>query len=324
MDSLTLIMLIVIVALLAALAASVVWSVRRGRNWALARDDERMATAETHRTELELRAADHEDREAALTARNEATDKLRGHAVRAAARGMKWELASRHQLVKACENAGLDAVIATNVVFTPAEPVEHAFCAQIDHVVITQHLVLVVESKRWSGVVFDGVRPSTHAAAFSTLFDENEMIAPFAVQLTRPDEASQLLAWRVDSGKNAPAKQARKQAMRLRGLLRERTRTVPYIDTCVFYSHQRSEVIAQAIDQEGTARTLIATSNNIRRVIGDVHRSKRRRLDESQTALVIDTVRDLGADLVGTGRFADKYQSPVQLDYRFDDNRTAS
>lgn len=52
---------------------------------------------------------------------------------------------------------------------------------------------------------------------------------------------------------------------------------------------------------------------------GDVHGTKRRNVTESQATLVIDTVRELGADLVGTGRFADEYRSPVGLGYRFND-----
>lgn len=323
MESHTLVMLAVIVALLFALAGAVFWSVRRNRNWMLAREGERLATAETHRVELHQSASDHQNREAALKARNTATNDLRERAVRTAARGMKWELASRYQLVKACESAGLDAVIATNIVFTPAEPAEHAFCAQIDHLVITPQVVLVVESKHWKGVVFDGVLPSKHAAAFSTLFDESEMVAPFSVHLTQPEEGAHLLSWRVDAGKKAPARQARKQALRLRDLLKERSETVPYIDTCVFYSHHDAKVITHAFDQEGSARTAIATSGNIHRVIRNVHTAKQRSISEAQATLVIDTVRELGADLIGTGRFADEYQSPVKLGYRFSDNEAS-
>lgn len=319
MESYALVMLAVIVVLLLALAGLIFWSVRRGRNWMLAREEERLATAETHRVELHQSASEHQNHTATLRARNAATNELRERAVRAAAQGMKWELASRRQLVKACQGAGLDAVIATNIVFTPAEPAEHAFCAQIDHVVITPQVVLVVESKNWKGVVFDGVRPSKHAAAFSTLFDESEMVAPFSVHLTQPEEGSNLLAWRVDAGAKAPAKQARKQAVRLRDLLKERSENVPYIDTCVFYSHHNAKVISPAFDKESSARTAIATSDSIQRVIREVHGTKRRNVTEAQATLVIDTVRELGADLVGTGRFAEEYRSPVSLGYRLND-----
>lgn len=317
METHSLIMLAIIIALLFALAGSMFWSVRRKRQWILERQDERLAAEESHRLEMHSNISAHQSREIALEARNSTTNDLRERAVRAAARGMKWELASRAQLVRACDKAGIDAVVATNIVFTPGESTNHPFCAQIDHIIVTPKVVLVVESKRWKGVVFDGVRPSKHAAAFSTLFDESEMIPPFSVHLSQPKDASNMLTWRTDTGKQAPARQARKQALRFRDLLKERSESVPYIDTCVFYSHHDAKVIAPRFDEEGAARTAIATTGNIERVLQDLHRSNRRSISEAQAALVIDTVRAAGADLVGTGHFAAEYQSPVSLGFRF-------
>lgn len=306
-------MLIVIFVLLLALAASIFLSVRRARDSRRAHENERLTTAEAHRVELHRSALDHRNREDALNARNAATRELRDRAVRAVAQGMKWELASRRLLVKACERNGLDAVIATNIVFTPAETTRHPFCAQIDHLVITPKIVVVVESKNWKGVVFDGIRPSKHAGAFAKLFDESEMIAPFAVQLAQPKDGSNLLTWRIDAGKDAPAKQARKQALRFRELLKEKSETVPYVDTCVFYSNHDATVIAHPYDQERSARTAIATCESIHHVIRNLHTASKQHVSEAQATLVIETARELGADLVGTGRFTDRYESPVEL-----------
>ncbi|GAT74555.1 hypothetical protein MHM582_3060 [Microbacterium sp. HM58-2] len=314
------VMLGVIVALLLAVGGLILWSVRRGRRW----KETQTATADAHRAEIDAHTLEHDKQVSVLQTEKQATDALRARAVSAAAQGMRWELASRHQLVRACEAAGIDAVIATNVVFTPAEPAAHPFCAQIDHLVITGNAVLVVESKRWDGVVFDGIRPSTHAAAFAALFDDADLAAPFAVQLTRPNADSPTIESRFSTDKRAPALQARRQAMRLHELLRRRSGAVPFIDTCVFYSHPHAQVFAHDYDGEGKARTAIATSESIRRVITDVHESKTTGLTRAQATLVIDTIRELGADLVGTGRFAAEYQSAVPLEHSVPDDKATT
>ncbi|QGV66648.2 nuclease-related domain-containing protein [Clavibacter nebraskensis] len=74
------------------------------------------------------------------------------------------EAASHAHIVAAFASARLSGILATNVVFSRTGDDGARFVQQIDHVVVTSRTVLIIENKRWRGIVFDGVVPSSEHA----------------------------------------------------------------------------------------------------------------------------------------------------------------
>ena len=331
MEQTTAALYVTIGLLIAIVAGLVFWMIRRSRR----ADAQREATARQHHDETEsLRATqaqaladartqhlsavaasrrDHDRQQASLRAEIDAHEKLQAAAVFAAARGLKWELASRQQLVTACEQAGLDAVIATNIVFAPNEAGADPFCAQIDHLVVTDNVVLLVENKRWAGMVFDGIHPSTKLPGLATVLNDSDLRPPFAVQISRTSRRS--LKIRFAENDDSPAQQARQQALRLREFLRA-TMAPPLVDTCIFYSHPQAHVVTGGSYTERSMTTVMATPQDLPAVLTAAHTRRPGRLGADAAADVIEAVRALGADLVGVGRFEVDYVSPVRLEYR--------
>jgi hypothetical protein len=250
----------------------------------------------------------HQERMAFLRGR-------RDNAVRLAAQGMRWELASRQALVRALEAAKLHAVVATNVVFGASDAQEETFCAQIDHLVITENVVIIVDSKNWQGVIFDGVRPSEHDPALGVLVNHAELGSSFSVQLAPAENGAQIRV-RTYSDKASPTRQVRRQAMRFRDVLLA-TGTPATIRTVVFYSHPDSMVISK-VEPSLKVPTVITDRRRLAQDLRKIHEQRPGEWSNTQRGHVIDTVRGLGADLVGVGRFADDFDSPVPLDAQVD------
>ncbi|GAA1494302.1 hypothetical protein [Curtobacterium herbarum] len=235
--------------------------------------------------ELTRREAEHRDATARVQADRDAqvaaADARRREAVseaeesRALLRtGMKWEAASEQAILEACRAAGVSGVLMTNVVFVPVGETEQGsrrkFVAQADHVLVSESgRGLVIESKRWGGIVFDGRRPSEVHPAFRNLVDESSLVPPFAVQvqsrtvLNHEQEAENWWQVRVKAKGSSPAQQVRVQARRLARFVDEQTgvsRT--WFDTCVFYSAPSAATFVQPEDRSGTVTTSIVTNGH--------------------------------------------------------------
>lgn len=278
---------------------------------------------EENQRSLQLTNADHSETIAAHDSMHEAEiamlGKRRDAAIRHAARGMKWELASRQALVRALTSANLDAIVATNVVFAANEAGQDVFCAQIDHLVITENVVIIVDSKNWQGVVFDGILPSKHAAVLGLFFQERELGSSFAIHAAKTGEAGTRIEVRYEREKASPATQVRRQAMRFRDLLAETGASTATIRTCVFYSHPDSLVITNGLDRGGKVPTVITDRKGISRELKKTHDLHPGEWSDAQRAQLLSAVRDLGADLVGTGRFTDDFATAVPLTTYVDD-----
>ncbi|PZE86255.1 nuclease-related domain-containing protein [Curtobacterium sp. MCBD17_032] len=243
------------------------------------------AADRARRDELAQREAEHRDEtariEADRAAQVEAAEARRRDAVSEAEesrallrRGMKWEEASEQAILRACRAAGVNGVLMTNVVFVPVGETEQGswrtFVAQVDHVLVSDSgRGLVIESKRWGGIVFDGRRPSEVHPAFRNLVDESSLVPPFAVQvqsrkvLNAEEEAENWWRVRVQAKSASPAQQVRQQARRLARFVDDRTgvsRT--WFDTCVFYSSPSAAAFVQAEDRSGTVTTSIVTNDH--------------------------------------------------------------
>jgi hypothetical protein len=218
-----------------------------------------------------------------------------------AATGMKWEAASHKLIADACESLRIDAVLATNVVFIPQDaPADSPFLAQIDHVLVTDASVLVIESKWWRGVVFDGVRPSSIHASFGAFLDDSELVAPFSLQVVA--DSDERVRVRRHAAVHAPAPQARQQARRLSGLIRKELGRGLLVRSCVFYAHP--EVTLHASPRDTGAKSIstdIIGRSRLREVI------KRTSSSDGQSsdlpARLTPLLVSLGAHVVGFGRY---------------------
>ncbi|MBF4614127.1 nuclease-related domain-containing protein [Curtobacterium sp. VKM Ac-1376] len=237
-----------------------------------ARADEVARLDAEHREQTARLAAEQaQEIDAAEAARRDAL--AAAEQSRALARtGMKWEETSQRVILDACKAAGVNGALLTNVVFAPVALAERgparSFVAQLDHVlVLDSGRVVVIENKRWNGIVFDGQRPSEVHRAFRNLLDESSLQPPFAVQvrsrrvLDHADEIEQWWQVRVQARGASPCSQVRQQARRLAdfvastaGVARE------WVDTCVFYSGDAVAYVNPEDRSERGAPTAVVTS----------------------------------------------------------------
>lgn len=279
--------------------------------------NETLATLTTrHDAEMTQRLEAHEEQVRALTAERDAAIANEEGSRLLAGRGLRWELASREVLVDACEAAGLDAIVATNIVFSPSDEGSIApYCAQLDHLVITEKAVVLVDSKNWKGLILDGKKPSSLAGALGVLFDESTLPTSFAIAVSR--DGGERLDVRTLLGADSPASQVRRQARRFHQHLSARHGSAPYLQTCVFYSHPDARVWTGGLDETAKAQpTRIASVRTIQKALLDAQTGEPAGPSSHQLTQLVTTVRELGADLHGTGRFASEFRSPVPLNFR--------
>jgi hypothetical protein len=246
---------------------------------------ERDAAERIRRDELAWQEAEHRSATARIEAERDAqvaaAEGARRDALteaeesRALARqGMKWEEASEQAILRACRAAGVNGVLMTNVVFVPVGETEQGswrkFVAQADHVLVSDSgRGLVIESKRWGGIVFDGRRPSEVHPAFRNLVDESSLVPPFAVQvksrqvLNAEQEAENWWQVRVAAKGASPAQQVRVQARRLAKFVDQHTGVArTWFDTCVYYSSPSASTFVQSEDRSGTVTTSVVTNDH--------------------------------------------------------------
>lgn len=260
----------------------------------------------SHDTALADTQRDHEDRIARADQQHgrdrAALERSRDDALREAedsrafiAESLRWDEPSHDAILDACRRLGLRGVLATNVVFVPTDAGDRdRFVAQVDHVLLTRHAALVLENKRWRGLVFDGVRPSTVHAAFRDLFDESILERPFAIQVRRESTTS----WdvRTQVGGESPASQVRRQAQRLNGLVRASGLGSLWFESCVFYSHPDATVYAEREDASpGGAKTAVVAGRH------ELDALLRRLAERPPTTLTEDRIGALSALLARQG-----------------------
>lgn len=227
-----------------------------------------------------------------------------------AASGMRWEWASREAILDACLQLGVDGVLATNVVFVPGRNAgeDPVFPCQMDHVLITPVGLLVIESKRWKGLIFDGVSPSSVWRPLGVVIDESQLPEPCAIHIWR--EADNGLGMRLHTGDRHPARQVRQQAARLREFLDTVVGTTPWVETCVFYSHPDAVVHAGLISrsQRGATTRVVATVEQLKAAI-EALGSDNVNSGEQWFRASVELLRSLGADAYGLGRYATEWTS---------------
>lgn len=227
-------------------------------------------------------------------------------------KGMKWDLASRNSIIKICKELGIDGFLATNVVFDPSKISQSEyFAAQIDHVLVTDSFVLLIENKRWKGLVIADKRPSSLGQILRHLVaDPTE--DHFAIQVVPDFSSGSLLNVRLHT-QNPPCSQVRKQAKQLSGLIKSRFDVSPWIRTCVFYSHSDFHFEGpRTCNGSATVATEIAAgTNELHQVIQKLQNSNLLRHDQRQTERLGSLLGELGADLVGFGKYDAHWGKPL-------------
>lgn len=229
-------------------------------------------------------------------------------------KGMKWDLASRNAIVSICRSLSVSGFLATNVVFDPSttSKTEH-FAAQIDHVLVTDSFVLIIENKRWKGLVFADKHPSAVSPHFQHLVDESDLQDHFAVQIVPDSSARTLLTVRTHPQRDAPCRQVRKQAMRLRDFFMSKLEDSPWIETSVFYSHPDFHFEGgRTCTANGRTPTRIAAgSQELHSVIGSILQDRHSQKAPVRTSRIGTVLKEYGADIVGFGQYKERWGKPL-------------
>lgn len=224
--------------------------------------------ARSHAAELQSvqqqaleRAAEYDKNEQQLLARMQ---EVRG-----------YDLVSQLIVRDALEGLSVNGAMFTNTIFVPedAQPGKR-FPAQIDHILVIGGVVLLIESKYWAGLIFDGVDPSAVHAALGNLLPPVPKVGDFAMQI-KSDSATRLTV-RLVRGPDelAPRAQARLQASRLHAHLTTQLDSVPWLRPVVFYSHASATV--HHADPSGTmshSKSVVTSSRELRELVRQNARS---------------------------------------------------
>lgn len=284
--------------------------------------DHRTGTLEReHRERTAAADAEHARQLAgAETARQQAL--AEAEAGRTLARtGMRWEEASQRTILDVCKAAGMNGALLTNVVFVPVAQGERdrdrSYAAQLDHVLVFESgHVLVIENKRWNGIVFDGRKPSAVHHAFRNLLDESSLTGSFAIQVRSRrvlDSADDVEHWwqvRVQSGGNAPTRQVRQQARRLQRFLADEDGNGPqWVDSCVFYSGDAAAYVNPEDRSTSTTPTgrsattaVVTNDNELRGLVTDLAR-KHAVPNRARTDAVVRQLTGQGAHTITVGTY---------------------
>jgi hypothetical protein len=222
------------------------------------------------------------------------------------ASSLRWEATSRRMILDVCRRAQADGALVTNVVFMPVDAREtRRFVAQIDHVLVFDGALVVIEHKRWQGIVFDGVLPSQVHPSFAHLVDESTLPASFALQVK--SESPQSVVINTHLKDQAPSVQVRRQAQRLSQFLGQETGEAPWFDTCVFYSHPDTHVYAQEKDVAagGAATWIVGDEGRLESLVRDLARMPAGAETRRRRARLLEALSQLGADVARFGAYRD-------------------
>ncbi len=309
---LPLIIATVITAIVSATAATLLMRAQARRRLEHAHREHRAelaaheATASEDRTRLQRQEAmSTHALEAERIARSKDVTALLGHLTH----GMKWERASREIILREATRLGVDGVLATNIALLTADDAGSPFVTQIDHLLITRETIILIEAKHWRGVVFDDIDPASLHPALAPIAQAVGLPLPpvnhappsFAIQL-RGDKETPLTVDR----RSSPRLQARAQAGRLSRALETAHVGVPWIQTCVFYSHPDVRLFAS---QKEPARGRIRTPAVDAASLGSFLRMAIHQPGKSPSDVpaLVESLRPHAADLVGLGAMSDNW-----------------
>ena len=259
-----------------------------------------------HAHEMASARGSYQTQIAELQAAHEATQTrllgLREAYVKAIGAG---DLVSRNLIAHACTALDLDAVLLTNIRFRPKDATDdNPFHAQIDHLLITTNRMLPIENKYWKGVTLHDARLLTAHPVLARLLGDTDIAKARSQSISMvPVDGAIKIQKRA-----SPAEQVRRQAGRLHDYLGAKGIELPWIDTCVFYSHSDSYVLHHRNDEK---TAIISNSADLESNLRTGHQKK----NPSKTVVpvneVIEALAPYGPDIVGFGRFATRWKSPL-------------
>jgi hypothetical protein len=255
-----------------------------------------------HARALHGTRAAHEREQAGLQSRIELAERAAAETRDLLRTGMQWEEASQHVLADVCRDVGLTGALITNVVFVPVETTrERKFVAQIDHLIVCESGALIVESKKWKGLVFDGIIPSEVHPSLGGLVDESGLQAPFALQVKNdtvvPRDGETRVWWQVScrAGSVSPRKQVQLQGRRIHDLARHELGFAPWFDTCVFYSHPDATVHVGSPDMSTKRTSVVRNRAELRAVVRSLVSRPPSELTPTRVESLVGMLGDRGA-----------------------------
>lgn len=217
---------------------------------------------------------------------------------------------SRQDITSICKSLDINGALLTNIVFTPAHSREgERYYSQIDHLLIADSGIAVIENKYWSGLVFDGVHPRDRISQLKSVFENLELNVHEGEVLQVRNSSTDLRAdethkcksqWLKLEIRDSPHAQAQKQATRVRQLLNSRmSRSIGWIDTCVYYSYKNATV-HHAPNFNKTRTAIVSSTEGLKTFIRKTMHKKNVGID------IADAVNALSADagdVVGLGKW---------------------
>jgi hypothetical protein len=281
-----------------------------------ARDASRLSeTVSAHERALADQRVEHEDVAAKRAREHYAAIEAERSRVEALqlrlAQRPSWERKSLHDLMKACESLGVDAVIATNVVFLHEASGKTPFVTEIDHVVLTERGCLIIEGKNWSGAVVDGVPFNDSQPVLKSIVQQSRergaptLTPPFAVHISpRRTQEKHLgqLSVRIHPHDQSPVQQVRSQSRRLAALLASRKIDSPFFTTGVYYSNSAATVThAPTFERDGSTTYVMSTPSELERVLRLLLKPGRNAVSRGDIERISEVFRGLHADMCTVG-----------------------
>lgn len=232
--------------------------------------------------------------------------------------GMKWEQTSREIIRREATAAGIDGALMTNLFLLTADVADAPFVTQIDHLLVTRTAMIAIEVKHWRGVVFDDVDPASLHPALAPVTAGIELPASFAIQFHR--EKDGLLGADV---RRSPRAQVRAQALHLSRVLGTAHEEVPWIQTCVLYSHPDVHLFAaEGEASRGHLHTPAVDAARLGRFLRTGLRGSGTRAND--VSALVSSVAPHAADVVGLGAMSADWPDTLQPAIRNDRPRRPS
>lgn len=227
-------------------------------------------------------------------------------------KSMEWELGSRATIAEVCMSLGIDAVLATNVQFVARNTRGLPFVVQIDHVLLTESKILVIENKQWKGTVFDCRLPGAVSPVLENLIPAKSLESSFALQIKVDDDNDSLLHIMKRTGSKSPRSQVRRQAIRFSDHLKLIGGYPGWVHTCVFYSHPEATVYLGDEGKLDTGRPtkVVAGKDQLRKYLQEfvaTHESSHRK----PALWVPSELAKSGVDLIGFGSYGRQWASGI-------------
>ena len=213
-------------------------------------------------------------------------------------------------IVDVCQRLKISGFLATNVVFEPqTSTTDKRFAAQVDHILVTDAFVLIIENKRWKGLVIADALPHTVHPSFSHLINESGLEDHFAIQIAPDFGSKTMLTVRTHTGEAAPCTQVRRQAQRLSAVLESDLGVKPWIDTCVFFSHEESHYQGplKCTTPKGVTTEIAVGGEGLRAAIQGLREAQKARQSRMQITKLGALCSALGADIIGFGDYAERW-----------------